>query len=447
MMLCVIPVFAEENVALPTNCVDDPVYYLNLNDKQQINDNIERLRGKYNDGFDISIFVRQNIISMTSEEYLNKLTGNAKQDVPGIVIFFNSDEQCAYIGQYSNQSGEILLTTADISDIKTNELNKEFTDKTLLMDAINNEILPIIDQQIQKENSDYKTFLISEQNNVIEEQKKQIAHENQQLFIEKLQLVLSLIVFAGIIMLTIFLICYFRKRKEQKQVQLEELELQKLEKIEQIEDILYQTKFRKEQFNCMNALFGNDEKYSIIHCSKNIMANFRYDDMKMQYLTKYFDLVINDETVDRINKLLECYEAAKTGLIEKYAEVPALTPWDWPVKICDYTSPSGTVHESSQFFVDEQGLLFIKKQAQALLNKQSSKKIQRQLMTPELSEAIIRRDNWTCQKCGNSVFKEPNLLLEVDHIIPVSKGGKTEPNNLQTLCWKCNREKSDKLDD
>ena len=169
MMLCVIPVFAEENVALPTNCVYSSIYYLNLNDKQQINDNIERLRDKYNDGFDISIIVGKNIVSMTSEEYLNKQVENAKQDIPGIVIFFNSDEQCAYIGQYSNQSGEILLTTADINNIKTNELNKEFADKTLLMDAINNEILPIIDQQIQKENNNYKTFLISEQNNVVKE--------------------------------------------------------------------------------------------------------------------------------------------------------------------------------------------------------------------------------------------------------------------------------------
>ena len=38
-----------------------------------------------------------------------------------------------------------------------------------------------------------------------------------------------------------------------------------------------------------------------------------------------------------------------------------------------------------------------------------------------------------------------NLLLEVDHIIPISKGGKTEPDNLQTLCWKCNRTKSNKI--
>ena len=70
---------------------------------------------------------------------------------------------------------------------------------------------------------------------------------------------------------------------------------------------------------------------------------------------------------------------------------------------------------------------------------------QRSLMTKKLREFIKHRDNFTCCLCGNSTHVEPNLLLEIDHIIPVAKGGETVEDNLQTLCWKCNRAKSDKI--
>ena len=66
-------------------------------------------------------------------------------------------------------------------------------------------------------------------------------------------------------------------------------------------------------------------------------------------------------------------------------------------------------------------------------------------MTVKLRDFIKKRDNFTCCYCGNSTHKEPNLLLEIDHIIPVSKGGYTTEENLQTLCWKCNRTKSNKI--
>ena len=58
---------------------------------------------------------------------------------------------------------------------------------------------------------------------------------------------------------------------------------------------------------------------------------------------------------------------------------------------------------------------------------------------------VLNRDNYTCCYCGNSTHSEPNLLLEIDHIIPISKGGYTVEENLQTLCWKCNRAKSNKI--
>jgi len=52
---------------------------------------------------------------------------------------------------------------------------------------------------------------------------------------------------------------------------------------------------------------------------------------------------------------------------------------------------------------------------------------------------VWRRDEGKCVKCGS---KEN---LEFDHIIPLSKGGSNTARNIQLLCEKCNREKSDKI--
>lgn len=56
---------------------------------------------------------------------------------------------------------------------------------------------------------------------------------------------------------------------------------------------------------------------------------------------------------------------------------------------------------------------------------------------------VMRRDDFKCQCCGNSPALSPGLVLHVDHFHPWSKGGATAPDNLQTLCEKCNIGKSD----
>jgi hypothetical protein len=57
--------------------------------------------------------------------------------------------------------------------------------------------------------------------------------------------------------------------------------------------------------------------------------------------------------------------------------------------------------------------------------------------------SVLARDNWTCCSCGRS-SKEEGIILEVDHILPRSKGGSDDMDNLQTLCKKCNIGKSNK---
>ena len=57
---------------------------------------------------------------------------------------------------------------------------------------------------------------------------------------------------------------------------------------------------------------------------------------------------------------------------------------------------------------------------------------------------VFERDNYTCQICRRN-SKEDGVKLEIDHIIPVSKGGSDDISNLQTLCFDCNRGKSNKI--
>lgn len=58
---------------------------------------------------------------------------------------------------------------------------------------------------------------------------------------------------------------------------------------------------------------------------------------------------------------------------------------------------------------------------------------------------VFKRDSFTCQYCG---AKAPDVLLELDHIQPVSKDGDSDVMNLVTACKPCNLGKSDReLDD
>lgn len=109
-----------------------------------------------------------------------------------------------------------------------------------------------------------------------------------------------------------------------------------------------------------------------------------------------------------------------------------------------YTSPMGrNLYEknySLRFSDLERAVLDLKKKN----DYHTSKEYQRLLMTNSLRYDIMKRDGFRCRICGAS--QAQGAALHVDHIVPVSKGGKTIESNLRTLCDMCNLGKSDKYD-
>lgn len=76
------------------------------------------------------------------------------------------------------------------------------------------------------------------------------------------------------------------------------------------------------------------------------------------------------------------------------------------------------------------------------MNKVTKQDNKRKNIPNKLRFEVFKRDSFTCQYCGQSA---PNVVLEVDHLLPVSKGGDNDILNLITSCWTCNNGKSNIL--
>lgn len=63
----------------------------------------------------------------------------------------------------------------------------------------------------------------------------------------------------------------------------------------------------------------------------------------------------------------------------------------------------------------------------------------RKSISKKIRFEVFKRDKFTCQYCGKTA---PDVVLEIDHIKPVSKGGSNEILNLVTACMECNRGKT-----
>lgn len=207
------------------------------------------------------------------------------------------------------------------------------------------------------------------------------------------------------------------------------------------------------------------------NASLQVVRNASVEPIK--YLTKYFSIKADQETladVQRVAQDVSRLEEAVLNVKSRESEIVArIQPpefilkryaaefWSlvgvnlspiavpYPQYKFQYVSAGGNSGQAVNIRLDTPTLDALSESLAARIRWSKSAAGQRALMTAGLRNWVKSRDNFACRSCGISVAAEPHLLLEVDHIHPVSKGGLSVPENLQTLCWRCNRSKGAKV--
>jgi len=229
-------------------------------------------------------------------------------------------------------------------------------------------------------------------------------------------------------------------------------------------------------YNFKREEWGKISKNNQVHnCSASVCKNAA--DQPFKYLCKYFDIKINEDTLSNFENVLNNFSAAEQGkiLLQKERdeildsirkdipkliyffskkkltkklgfEVIDLSDLYFPVYTFQYVSAGGNSSLKCDVKLNVENLDKFVTYLNELVKFRKSVEGQRALMTSKLREEIKVRDNYTCKKCSLSTDEEKNLLLEIDHIIPLSKGGITSEKNLQTLYWRCNRSKGSKIE-
>lgn len=113
-----------------------------------------------------------------------------------------------------------------------------------------------------------------------------------------------------------------------------------------------------------------------------------------------------------------------------------------------YTSPAGQSFYDKDIYYNTSEFMDIYKETKKLMEQKQTRqyqiKLERMKVSDSLRYDVLKRDGFKCQICGSAV--SDGVKLHVDHILPVSKGGKTTMDNLRTLCDRCNIGKRDKIE-
>ena len=235
-------------------------------------------------------------------------------------------------------------------------------------------------------------------------------------------------------------------------------------KIAELQELNEQTKFHPitNQFHVYKR-YDNKSNYNKIEPAYLMTADIRskiafFSDYiakiqenrntNIQYQTAVQDLRIKEYIVDYDElKLSEwIYKWHEEKLFSKKVVLPIVS-CEYTVSM-SYSSPKGKVNLSKRaVFNFEDVFACFESVSRTYLDKKTHAQlsaVERGYVSDSLRYDILNRDNFACVICGAS--SKQGARLHVDHIIPVSKGGKSIPSNLRTLCERCNIGKSNKIE-
>lgn len=191
--------------------------------------------------------------------------------------------------------------------------------------------------------------------------------------------------------------------------------------------------------------------YQLVYCKKKVLsaikgtrdnhtlfANYSLSVKKAKTFGQFF----KDTNGYNLRFLLQLEEESFNSLIEK----PIML---FSIKVTLYrTLINGRV-------VEQKNGVFSASDVEIIINKLAQKRgnyyldpniwdsicrVERAKVSNKMRFAIYERDNYRCCICHRRTDD-----LEIDHIFPISKGGKSVYDNLQTLCHECNTKKSNKV--
>ena len=182
----------------------------------------------------------------------------------------------------------------------------------------------------------------------------------------------------------------------------------------------------------------NNVNNAIRNCINNNNLYTKYksaiDDIKVSNI---FDVEVEGKDIDK-------YRSVENDCFHSLIKSPDL---NFNIRVClTLTNIQGSVKRTKkrEYSIDEVEDLIIRinnKNGNYYNDKgiwESICRVERGKVSNKMRFAIYARDNYRCKICGK---KDHGDNLEIDHIIPIAKGGKTTFDNLQTLCHDCNVKK------